>query len=261
MKPWTLRRRIVVGTGAVTVILVVVLAIVVRVLLIVSIQGDVDRALEARGEAALSTLSYTDGKVAIAEASSDRLFDTNVWVYVDGVNVERAIAPADLQTAADALGSATSVTTVPGHDGGAAFRAVPFDADGVQRATVVVALSTENYHRTLVLSFVITVVIGVGAVAGTMLLAAWLVRAALRPVTRMAARATDWHGQDIPERLSEGPVTDEISGLATSLDGLLDRIRAVLTHERRFTAELAHQLRTPARRHHQRDRPRVAPQP
>jgi signal transduction histidine kinase len=42
-----------------------------------------------------------------------------------------------------------------------------------------------------------------------------------------------------------GPPRDELTGLATTLDGLLDRIAASRRHEQRFAGEMAHELRTP----------------
>ncbi|MFL5926010.1 MAG: sensor histidine kinase, partial [Gaiellaceae bacterium] len=41
---------------------------------------------------------------------------------------------------------------------------------------------------------------------------------------------------------------DELTELAATLDGLLDRLAASLRHERRFSAELSHELRTPLAR-------------
>jgi signal transduction histidine kinase len=42
-----------------------------------------------------------------------------------------------------------------------------------------------------------------------------------------------------------GPARDEFTGLAATLDALLGRLSASLRHEKQFSAELAHELRTP----------------
>jgi signal transduction histidine kinase len=52
--------------------------------------------------------------------------------------------------------------------------------------------------------------------------------------------AEDWSEHDLDRRPH-----DEIGRLAATLDRLLDRIAASRRHERRFAADVAHELRTP----------------
>jgi signal transduction histidine kinase len=76
----------------------------------------------------------------------------------------------------------------------------------------------------------------------------WLLRSALRPVAQMTEQAAVWSENDLDRRFSLGEPRDELTQLAATLDGLLDRISASLRHERRFSAELSHELRTPLAR-------------
>ncbi len=73
---------------------------------------------------------------------------------------------------------------------------------------------------------------------------AWfLVGAALRPVARMSLAAeamSDPHGQ-----LPEARGHDELALLSRTLNGLLDRIGALLDRERAFLDDASHELRTP----------------
>ena len=64
----------------------------------------------------------------------------------------------------------------------------------------------------------------------------------------MTAEAADWSEQDLDRRFALGKPHDELTQLATTLDGLLDRLAASLRHEQRFSAELSHELRTPLTR-------------
>jgi signal transduction histidine kinase len=73
----------------------------------------------------------------------------------------------------------------------------------------------------------------------------WLLGASLRPVVRMTRQAAAWSEHDLDHRFGLGPVNDELTELAATLDGLLDRLAASLRRERRFSAELSHELRTP----------------
>ena len=69
-----------------------------------------------------------------------------------------------------------------------------------------------------------------------------------------AARGADdgtgrrWSERDLDRRFGLGEPHDELTQLAATLDGLLDRLAASLRHEQRFSAELSHELRTPLAR-------------
>src|SRR4029079_6118700 len=71
------------------------------------------------------------------------------------------------------------------------------------------------------------------------------VGAALRPVAEMTERAAHWSENDLHRRFGLGPPRDELTALAAQLDRLLRRIHPDLRHEQRFSAEMAHELRTP----------------
>ena len=76
----------------------------------------------------------------------------------------------------------------------------------------------------------------------------WLVAARSGRSSRMTRQAADWSEHDLDRRFALGPPHDELTELAATLDGLLDRLAASLRHERRFSAELSHELRTPLAR-------------
>jgi signal transduction histidine kinase len=71
-----------------------------------------------------------------------------------------------------------------------------------------------------------------------------LATSALRPLTRMAQRAAALPvaGAD---NLGEEDRTDELGQLARSFNGLVGRLRAALSTQRRFMADASHELRTP----------------
>ncbi|MCW8375678.1 sensor histidine kinase [Streptomyces justiciae] len=74
----------------------------------------------------------------------------------------------------------------------------------------------------------------------------WLLaRRVLRPMRTVTAGIRSISARNVHERLAvEGP-GDEISDLADSVDGLLDRLEAALESHKRFVANAAHELRTP----------------
>lgn len=77
-------------------------------------------------------------------------------------------------------------------------------------------------------------------------LVAWRVsHRVLKPVRDMAERAEDWSAQNLARRFELGPPVNELSQLGQTLDHLLDRVAHAIRAEQRFSAELAHEIRTP----------------
>ncbi|MFK0106823.1 sensor histidine kinase [Streptomyces sp. NPDC091217] len=74
----------------------------------------------------------------------------------------------------------------------------------------------------------------------------WLLaRRVLRPMRTLTAGICRISASNVHERLAvEGP-RDEVSELADSVDGLLERLEAALESHKRFVANAAHELRTP----------------
>ena len=73
----------------------------------------------------------------------------------------------------------------------------------------------------------------------------WVLNAAFRPVSRMTSEAEAWSTADLDRRFDMGEPHDEVTQLAHTLDGMLDRLAASLRREQLFSAEVSHQLRTP----------------
>jgi two-component system, OmpR family, sensor kinase len=113
-------------------------------------------------------------------------------------------------------------------------------------ATVVVAgVSMAPYEHTQQIALVGSLILALALLLVVTLLARWMLRAALRPVASMTADAEAWSEHDSQRRFAAGEPYDEISQLAATLDGLLDRQAASLRREQRFSAEMSHELRTP----------------
>jgi two-component system OmpR family sensor kinase len=76
-------------------------------------------------------------------------------------------------------------------------------------------------------------------------LGVWLVvRRALRPVSLLSAEIGSRSGTNLA-RLDPGPLPPELTAIAHSVDDLLDRLRRTIEAERSFSANAAHELRTP----------------
>jgi two-component system, OmpR family, sensor kinase len=74
----------------------------------------------------------------------------------------------------------------------------------------------------------------------------WLLtRAALRPVDRMTEQADAIGADRLGDRVSVPDAADELTRLARTLNGMLERIEHGVVTQRRFVADASHELRTP----------------
>ncbi|TDC78526.1 HAMP domain-containing histidine kinase, partial [Streptomyces hainanensis] len=73
----------------------------------------------------------------------------------------------------------------------------------------------------------------------------WLAGRILRPVRAIAATAQRLSADNLSERVPVAAPADELAALATTVNGMLDRIQQGLHGQRLFTANAAHELRTP----------------
>jgi signal transduction histidine kinase len=77
-------------------------------------------------------------------------------------------------------------------------------------------------------------------------LAAWTVSAAsLKPVARLAGRIGHMREDDLSDRLDADALPQELQPVAARLNDLLQRVQSAMMRERGFTADVAHELRTP----------------
>jgi len=67
----------------------------------------------------------------------------------------------------------------------------------------------------------------------------------LRPLARVEQEAGAVSTRNLRQRLGEGRAPQEALGLVRAVNGALDRLAAAYDHERQFTANAAHALRTP----------------
>jgi signal transduction histidine kinase len=106
-------------------------------------------------------------------------------------------------------------------------------------------VSLSPYEQTRRTALLASAVLALLAFIAVGLASRWLISRALHPVGRMTSQAAEWSDRDLDRRFSLGQPHDELTQLAFTLDGLLDRLAASLRHEQRLSAELSHELRTP----------------
>jgi len=110
---------------------------------------------------------------------------------------------------------------------------------------IVVARDATQFHGRL-RSLKWLLLAATGATAGLALLVGGVVvRRGLGPLQSMAAEIAAIGDNDLTARVRSAPVPAEIAPIKDRLNGLLSRLEKAFDSERRITADVAHEMRTP----------------
>lgn len=203
-----------------------------------ALRSSLDQTLETRAAAAVTSLE-NNGQSGLQEGDANgppgvfvlvvdgrgQIIDTTV-----GVPTGFVVPPAGATTADVVSGGSTYATHTVTGDGG--LRVVAGSDLTAINATL------DRLARSLVL---------VGGIAAIASLAGgwWIAGRALRPVALITAEASEIGAVDIERRLPVPSRNDELRALATTLNGMLDRVADSIRRQRTFVAAASHDLRTP----------------
>jgi two-component system OmpR family sensor kinase len=207
-----------------------------------------DAVVKARARAQVATLEIQNGRLTEAEAPKDNAGSSLVWVFGEkGRRLEAPRVGEKLNRVARAL-SQGAERTVSAEDDDVLLFVLPVLDGNTRVGTVVSGVALEPYRETRQSALVGSIGLGIALLLIAILAARWALSAALRPVSRMTAEAAAWSERDLDRRFRFGDPHDELTQLAATLDGLLDRLAASMRREKRVTAEISHELRTPLAR-------------
>jgi two-component system, OmpR family, sensor kinase len=208
------------------------------------LSADASEILHERADAQLAALDVSSGRIVLRSTIGNEDLDRETWVYAERGAMLRGLGSPDLQRVADSLSGVPRETerTVGEH-----FRlfAEPVLAGRRRIGTVVVVLPLAPYEHTERIARIATILLDLFVLAAGVLLVRRAVTKALQPVADMTAQAAEWSEHDLDRRFAFGPPRDELTALSATLDVLLARLGSSLRHEQRFSAEMAHELRTP----------------
>ena len=231
---------VVVGTLTVGLVLA---AVGFNILLSQDAEQDANAVLRSRAAAELALIRIVGNRIHVTPGS-DEAIDSGVWIFRGMQNVQRPRARPETDLAAQSMANGpTRFFNVPNTE--ERLYAVPIADHGRRVGTLVTGVSVAPYRTRRRTAFTASVTIFVLVLVFASSVAWWLLRSALRPVAEMTAQAGAWSEEDLDGRFALGEPHDELTLLAGTLDGLLDRLAASLRHERRFSAEMSHELRTP----------------
>jgi signal transduction histidine kinase len=247
VKPLGIRRRLFLAVVAVVAVAVAALLLGFNVLLQSSLDKSSKDLLRSRAAEQVSLLRVSGGRLTLLDAPDGAGPDTNAWVFAQGRVLEQPRVGAKINAAARALaGGPRRFVEISGSD--TRLYAAPIVFGGKRLGTVVVAASLGPYEETRRVAVIASLIFGALVLILVAFAARWLLASSLRPVRRMTRQAATWSERDLDQRFAVGDPYDELTELAATLDGLLDRLAASLRHEQRFSSELSHELRTPIAR-------------
>ncbi|MCG3127728.1 MAG: Adaptive-response sensory-kinase SasA [Phycisphaerae bacterium] len=256
----SLRAQLVTAIGLGTSAVLIVSGVGAYFVLSHVLRAEFDAALVAQSGALAALVEQDEDGVSFELHESSRPADSGEsvaeWYQLwrsDGSVLARsaALRQRDLPLPADASERATfSDGTLP--DGRRARRVTRVflprqegSGDPAQPVTLAVARETASLDATLARVRDGLIVVGVVANGVSLLIAAWCVRRGLRPVRELGARIADIPGDDLSSRVDVPSIPAELSPVVSRLNELLARVQAAFERERRFTGDVAHELRTP----------------
>lgn len=138
----------------------------------------------------------------------------------------------------------TRIVPAPDLDDG--FAPAPAAADkAAPRPTVMVAIERAELDSTL--AHVLWALVGAALAmsVGVAAVVASVVRAGLAPLRAMGEAAASIDSQTLDYRFAAAGLPEELRPISLRFNDLLERVQEVVARERRFTADVAHELRTP----------------
>ncbi len=241
LTPTSFRGRIVFSTVGLIAATMLISGVAVQLILAHTATRDIQNRLDDRSTAVIALINQASRRHVKVSAQALPL---GVRVYDESGQSVAGEMEQEVHSAADRLAApGSTLTDLEEH--GIRLRSAPFNTPSGDSGTVVVSQEIAPYERAEHYALIVTVVLGLCLVASAAVVARRVTDQALQPVVRMAESASEWSEHDLAQRFDLPPADDELTGLADTLDRLLDRVAAAIRAEQHLTAELAHELRTP----------------
>jgi signal transduction histidine kinase len=133
----------------------------------------------------------------------------------------------------------------PGRAVAQRFDAADDDSGRYRDALLIVATRSAELDRTIDLLAWVLAGAGLMAIALTVPIVRVVLRRGLAPVERLAARTAEIGAASLDRRLQVAELPVELQPIANELNGLVARLQQSFERERRFSSDVAHELRTP----------------
>ena len=161
------------------------------------------------------------------------------------------ILPGSGQPWFDSLPSLGPVSPLPGlqtlDSAGTAYRVLSAElAPGQPASPTLMLLMDITHHQHFLqrMQRLIWLTVGLSALA-TAVLGAWAARSGLRPLRQMGETTGQVSARSLTTRLPAEQMPAELAAMATAINGMLARLEDAFARLSGFSADIAHELRTP----------------
>lgn len=230
-----MRARTTLGATLIVAVALAIGAVSFYAVLSSSVRGSTEQTAQQRLEQLGDREGGPDGRgIDALEDEFVQLLGADGAVRTASEDAREALGSTPLPVADDAV-----TMTIDGEP----MLIVSDDLDDDQ--TIVLAVSVEDDAETLATVaalLAVAVPLVLLLVAGT----TWFVTGrALRPVTRIRQEVDGITAERLHQRVAVPDSADEVAALATTMNGMLDRLDAAATAQRRFVSDASHELRSP----------------
>ena len=261
--PQSLRTRLLLGTTLTMVLALGLLGFAVDVSVHRTLSAEFDAALLSKAQALASFVEQHDHDIRF-EFDPSRMPEFQpgphaayfeVWIEGKRTDISPSLEKSQSLPHADLIGKQTEFAKIPlpnnrsGHIVAFPFSAYVDEDDTPSgpriHGILYAAMETAELDRTLAsLRFTIAALcLAAIAVCGAALLA--VVNRAIRPLRTVAKEIEAMSETDLSARIHVTGLPSELRPMIDRLNALLDRLESAFTRERAFTADVAHELRTP----------------
>jgi signal transduction histidine kinase len=264
LSPTTLRARLLLGSSIATACIMLGAGLLIYVLVRASLFAEYDLALNSSLRA-VSALTEQNSHGVKLEPEAARIPEfirkdspDYYAVFLDDGSVvatSKSLGSQSLSHPVPPPGKPiTSAITLPDNQPGRqatlSFMPVFEDSQGHHlpgKRIVTVTVARHIRELTEKLTGLAWLLAGVGAIAtlsaaGAMFL---VVQRGLRPLSQLAAKIASTSSDNLDQRIELAGIPAELATVVLRLNELLERLQSTFVRERRFTADAAHELRTP----------------
>jgi len=245
----TLRFRLTMLNTAIVLLMVVVTLWGVREGLRLTLWHEADDQLSDDAHEILLTIEqlYPDVKEIHAELNRKAISHTHQGLYIQIFNANRQTEWTSDYNTPPAIPPFNPLKTGEGPHSIGQYRLVQLQLDNprvpdwtIRVAASFAPLEADVARLTRLMLLAGTVVMIISPLGGY-----WLAGRATRPLAQIIQTTAGLHAGNLDERLIIRGTRDELDQLSATINGFLDRIAEFVSQNREFTANAAHELRSP----------------
>jgi two-component system, OmpR family, heavy metal sensor histidine kinase CusS len=258
----SIRRRLLIGTSLASAVVLSLLGLGIYAAMRHALMRDFDNSLRTEARLVAGMVEQDGNKLSFEfqpqqmpdflSDSRERFFE--VW-RDDGSALARSPSLGNHDLDHSTMGGSIGGTLLPdGHSGRAVVIAfVPDQEDqednqpGIKPHSVSIAVAGEpiDVQRTLALLAWLLMGLCAAAVVVMGIILLRVVGRGMQPIRTLAGEIGSLSEMELDRRLSSEIVPDELTPMVDKLNGLLIRLEQAFIREKSFTADVAHELRTP----------------